>query len=82
MIVPAVGVAVCGLLAHLCLTNAFRHGDATLVVPIDFLRVPLIAAIGVAFYAEPLDPFVLAGAVIIFVGVAVNLRAEAKRGKG
>jgi drug/metabolite transporter (DMT)-like permease len=37
----AVGVA--GLASHYCLANAFRAGDASVVVPLDFLRIPLIA---------------------------------------
>ncbi len=41
-----IGLSVAGLSAHYCLTNAFRAGDATLVMPIDFLRVPLIAFVG------------------------------------
>ena len=32
-------------------------------MPIDFARLPLIAVIGMALYAEPLDPFVFLGAV-------------------
>ena len=39
-------MCVGGLLSHFCLTNAYRHGDATMVVPLDFLRIPLIALVG------------------------------------
>ena len=35
-------VSFCGLSAHYCMARAFRWGDATLVVPMDFLRLPLI----------------------------------------
>ena len=72
--VIAVGVA--GLSSHFCLTNAFRAGDATVVVPFDFLRIPLIALVGWLFYDEALDLFVFAGAALIISGVALNLRAE------
>jgi hypothetical protein len=44
-------LCVSGLMAHVCLTNAFRRGEAIVVVPIDFLRIPLIALVSVAFYA-------------------------------
>jgi drug/metabolite transporter (DMT)-like permease len=50
-----------------------------LVVPIDFLRIPLIALIGWEFFGEQLDLFVMLGAAIIIAGVAWNLRAEANR---
>jgi drug/metabolite transporter (DMT)-like permease len=76
---PMLGVAIAGLSSHYCLTNAFRHGDATIVVPLDFLRIPLIALIGWSFYGEPLDGFVFAGAAIIIAGIFWNLRAEAAR---
>ena len=36
------GVGIAGLSAHYCLAKAFRSGDATLVVPLDFLRLPPI----------------------------------------
>src|ERR1035437_4672842 len=42
-ILPAIGVGIGGLTSHYCLSNAFRAGDATLVVPLDFMRIPLIA---------------------------------------
>jgi drug/metabolite transporter (DMT)-like permease len=61
------------------LSNAFRSGDATLVVPLDFMRIPLIAVVGWAFYGERLDIFVLLGALIIVSGVLWNLRSEAAR---
>jgi drug/metabolite transporter (DMT)-like permease len=79
MALPLVGLAVAGLSVHYCLTNAFRCGDAIVVIPMDFLRVPLIAVIGWAFYGEHLDAFVFAGAGLIMAGVLWNVRAEAQR---
>jgi drug/metabolite transporter (DMT)-like permease len=78
-ILPAIGVGVAGLTSHYCLSNAFRSGDATLVVPLDFMRIPLIAVVGWAFYDERLDIFVLFGAMIIVSGVLWNLRSEVAR---
>jgi drug/metabolite transporter (DMT)-like permease len=78
-LLPVLGVAVCGLLSHVCLTNAFRHGDAIVVVPLDFLRIPLIALIGWRLYGEALDPMLLLGAGLIIAGVAWSLRDEARR---
>jgi drug/metabolite transporter (DMT)-like permease len=78
-ILPAIGVGTAGLTSHYCLSNAFRSGDATLVVPLDFMRIPLIAVVGWAFYGERLDVFVLLGALIIVSGVLWNLRSEVAR---
>ena len=78
--VPSIiGISIAGLSAHYCLANAFRAGDATLVMPIDFLRVPLIALVGWWFFGETLDPFVFLGGAIMLTGIVWNLRDEAKK---
>jgi drug/metabolite transporter (DMT)-like permease len=79
-LLPAAGMAVTGLASHWCLTNAFRAGDAQIVVPLDFLRVPLIAFVGWMLYGEVLDPLVFVGAGLIIAGIVWNLRAEAREG--
>ena len=74
---PLIGVAISGLTSHFCLTQAFRYGDATVVVPLDFMRIPLIALVGWWLYGEALDAYVFAGAGLIVLGISWNLRAEA-----
>ncbi|HKS63177.1 MAG TPA: DMT family transporter [Xanthobacteraceae bacterium] len=71
-----IGIAVGGTAAHYCLTNALRVADAMVVIPLDFLRIPLIAFVGWMFYAERLDLLVFVGAAIIVAGIMWNLRAE------
>jgi drug/metabolite transporter (DMT)-like permease len=78
-LLPVLGIGLAGLSAHFCLTNALRWGDATIVVPFDFLRLPLIALIGWWFYGESVDALVFVGAAVIFSGILWNLRAEAAR---
>jgi drug/metabolite transporter (DMT)-like permease len=77
-LLPVAGLGTAGLFAHFCLSNAFRAGDASLVVPLDFMRIPLIAVVGWWLYGEPLDLFVFAGAGIIIAGLLWNLRSEAR----
>jgi drug/metabolite transporter (DMT)-like permease len=72
----AFGIALGGTTAHYCLTNALRVADAIVVIPLDFLRIPLIAFVGWMFYGERLDLLVFAGAAIIVSGIVWNLRAE------
>jgi drug/metabolite transporter (DMT)-like permease len=67
-------VAVTAVSAHYCLARAFRLADATLVVPMDFLRLPLIAVIGYVFYGEALTIWVLAGAAIVLLATWLNLK--------
>lgn len=68
-----------GLSAHFCLAQAFRHADATIVAPMDFARLPLIAVVGMLAYGEKLDIYVFAGGAMIFFGNYLNMRAQAAR---
>jgi drug/metabolite transporter (DMT)-like permease len=69
-------IGVAGLAAHYCLTNALSLAPATVVVPIDFLRLPVIAVVAMLVYAEALDPLVFVGAAIIFAGNYMNMWVE------
>src|SRR5438552_5924559 len=62
--------------AHYSMTRAMKLADATVVVPIDFIRLPLIAAAGALFVPAPFDPMVIVGAAVIFVGTYYSLRRE------
>ncbi len=75
-----VALTVLGLIAHYSLTQAFALAEAIVVAPMDFLRLPLIAVIGLVVYAEPLDPFVLAGGAIVVAANAINIWGE-RRGR-
>jgi drug/metabolite transporter (DMT)-like permease len=77
---PWIGViGVAGLVAHLCLTNALAVAPATVVVPFDFIRLPVIAVVGMALYGEALDPFVFVGAAVIFAANYLNIWTESRR---
>jgi len=73
-----VAVGGSGLTAHFCLTRALHAADATLVVPFDFLRLPLIAVIGMAIYDEPLEVTTLLGAAVIFSGTYYSIRRASR----
>jgi drug/metabolite transporter (DMT)-like permease len=68
-------IAFCGTFSHFCMARAMLYADATVVVPMDFLRVPLSATIGWLFYAERLDSFTVLGAALILAGNTLNLRS-------
>jgi drug/metabolite transporter (DMT)-like permease len=72
----AIVVAFCGTFSHYCMTRALLYADATVVVPMDFLRVPLTALAGWLLYSEQLDAFTVLGAALILAGNLVNLRAS------
>ena len=67
-------IAVCGTFSHYCLASALRHADATIVVPMDFLRVPLTATAGWLLYSERLDAWTVCGAALILFGNLLNLK--------
>ena len=69
-------IAFCGTFSHYCMARALLYADATVVIPMDFLRVPLTALAGWLLYSERLDAFTVLGAALILTGNLVNLRAS------
>jgi drug/metabolite transporter (DMT)-like permease len=67
-------IAFCGTFSHYCMARAMLHADATVVIPMDFLRVPLTATAGWLIYSEQLDLFTVAGAALILIGNLLNLK--------
>jgi drug/metabolite transporter (DMT)-like permease len=67
-------IAFCGTFSHYCMTQALLYADATIVVPMDFLRVPLAALVGWLVYAERVDIFTMLGAALILAGNLLNLK--------
>ena len=72
-------IGMAGLLAHFCITNALAIAPATVVIPIDFIRLPVIAVIGMLVYAEAVDIWVFVGAAIIFAGNYLNIWVETRK---
>ncbi|MEM7711685.1 MAG: DMT family transporter [Pseudomonadota bacterium] len=75
-------IGLAGLCAHWCLTNALSLAPASVVMPVDFLRLPLIAVIGALAYGEALDPWVLLGGAIVFGSAWANLLVGARAENG
>ncbi len=67
-------VGVTGITAHLSVTSALRCAPASIVAPMDFARLPIIAVVGMLLYGEPLEVAVLAGGGLILVGNLINIR--------
>jgi drug/metabolite transporter (DMT)-like permease len=76
--IAVVGLAGTG--SHYCLSKAITLADATIVMPMDFLRLPLTALVGYLAYSEGIDVLSIIGAVMILVANTLNLMtARAKR---
>ena len=75
-------IALCGTYSHFCMTQALRHAEATMIVPMDFLRVPLSAVAGWLVFGERIDAFTIGGAALILFANLLNLRRPAPVPKG
>ena len=66
-----------GTLGHMCWTRALQIGDASMLTPISFLQLPVVAVFGYLLFDESLDRWVILGALIIFASNAYIARREA-----
>ena len=67
-------LGISAISAHYCMARAFEYADAILVVPLDFMRLPLIGVVGFMLYDEVLDPWIFGGAAIILAANFINFR--------
>ena len=74
-----IAVGAGGIIAHLSLTTALSLAPASVVIPIDFARLPLIGVVAFFAYGEPLDMWVFVGALIIFGANYLNILRETRR---
>ncbi|OHV89177.1 DMT family transporter [Mesorhizobium sp. ORS 3428] len=70
-------IAFTGMSSHFCLARALAYADATIISPMDFLRVPLSALVGWLLYHEQIDIFTAGGAMLILMGNLLNLQRKA-----
>lgn len=75
MVVAGVGA----LSAHYAMAQALRRLDASVLIPVDFLRVPLAALVGYALYAETINLWVFLGGAIILLSNFQAVMAERRR---
>jgi drug/metabolite transporter (DMT)-like permease len=72
-------IAFTGMSSHFCMARALAYADATVISPMDFLRVPLSALIGWLLYHEQIDAFTAGGALLILLGNLLNLQKKASK---
>jgi drug/metabolite transporter (DMT)-like permease len=70
-----------GLTAHFCLTTALSIAPASIVMPMDFARLPAIAVVGMLFYGEALQWGVIVGALLIFGANYLNILTSQRRSR-
>ena len=72
-------VGFTGCSAHYCMANAMRLAEATVVVTMDFMRLPLIALVGYFVYNENLETSVAVGAMLVCAGIYLIVRDADRR---
>ena len=64
--------------AHYSMGRALGLGDASFVLPLDFLRLPFVAVAALLLYGEPIDGWTMLGAALIFAGNYCSVRHEVR----
>jgi drug/metabolite transporter (DMT)-like permease len=67
-----------GMLGHITLARAFRAADASLVMSIDFARLPFAVLFGFALFGEWIDIWTWIGAGVIFAATLYNAHREGR----
>ena len=65
-------IALTGLLAHYCMSKSMQLADVSVIISLDFLRLPMIAALGMWLYGEPLEVSVIFGGGLMLLANLVN----------
>ena len=65
-------VGITALSAHYCIARAMHYSEVGVVVTLDFLRLPLIAGLGVFLYSESFNISIITGAALMLLGNLIN----------
>lgn len=76
--VRLIAIGSLATVAHLCLTQAFREADASVVMPIDFCRLIVTTFLGWIIFTEMPDVWTFVGAVVIFGSTAFITYRESR----
>jgi drug/metabolite transporter (DMT)-like permease len=71
-------LAVSGGLAPYCLVRAFVHAEATIVQPVEYLRLPITAFLAYLVFGQTTDMWVWTGAAIIVASTYYMARHETR----
>lgn len=67
-------IGLTALTAHFCMTKAMQTAEVTMVVTMDFLRLPFIAAVGIWVYSEQFELSLMIGGGLMLLGNLVNVK--------
>ena len=72
-----IGIGIFSTLAHLAYTRSFAIADASAVLPYDYIRILMVAAVGFGIYGEIPDIWTWAGTIVIISSALYIARREA-----
>lgn len=72
-------ISLAALAAHFCLNKAMQNADVTIVVTLDFLRLPAIAVVGIVFYHEGISSGLILGSLLMLAGNLLNVYRAPKQ---
>ena len=70
------GMGLIGMLGHITLTRAFRAADASLIMSLEFARLPFAVALAWAMFGELIDLWTWIGAGVIFAAALYTAHRE------
>lgn len=76
-----IGIGLFSTFAHLAYTRSFAIADASVVLPYDYIRLLMVAAVGYGVYGEVLDIWTWVGAGVIVSSAFYIARREALAAK-
>ncbi|WP_292294400.1 DMT family transporter [Marivita sp.] len=68
-----------GMVAMGAITRAFSYADASLVAPVDFMRLPFAAVLGFALFAQEVPLTTWVGGAVIFASTLITARSARAR---
>jgi drug/metabolite transporter (DMT)-like permease len=72
-------ISFTGMFSHYCMARALAHAETMVIMPMDFLRLPLAALVGWVLYGEGFDLFTAAGVSLILAGNLLNVQRRSVR---
>jgi len=65
-------IGLSGIGAHFSMAKALKKEDISSLIPLDYLRLPIIILAGILFYNETFDTAIIIGGTLIFIGNYIN----------
>lgn len=76
-----IGLGVCGTMAHWLLAKAFKEADASMLIVVDFTKLPWVTLGALLFFGEAPDLWAWIGGAVIFASTYYVVRREARAAK-